>query len=83
VPVAFKETKPGGMAVGARRPAKKPDSEDGRRFEELALPQLKALYRLAFRLTANAATAEDLVQETYLKALQAFGSLRNPAAVRP
>jgi RNA polymerase sigma-70 factor, ECF subfamily len=52
-------------------------------FEELALPHLKALFRLASRLTGDAAAAEDLVQETYLKALQSFSSLRDPARVRP
>ena len=33
------------------------------RFEDLALPHLKALYRLAFRLTGETAAAEDLVLE--------------------
>jgi RNA polymerase sigma-70 factor (ECF subfamily) len=47
-------------------------------FDDVALQHLKALYGFALKLTGNAATAEDLVQETYLKALQAFPSLRQP-----
>src|SRR5574341_261171 len=52
------------------------------RFEELTLPHLKSLYGLAVRLTGDRSAAEDLVQETYLKALQAFPRLRNPERVR-
>lgn len=48
------------------------------RFEELTLPHLKALFRFALKLTGDTPAAEDLVQETYLKALQAFPSLRDP-----
>lgn len=39
-----------------------------KRFEAEALPAINALYRTALRLTKNAADAEDLVQETYVKA---------------
>ena len=59
------------------------EEPDTRRFEELALPHLKALYRLAFRLIGDATAAEDLVQETYLKAFQSFGSLRSDDSIRP
>jgi RNA polymerase sigma-70 factor, ECF subfamily len=55
----------------------------GRHFETLALPHLPALYRLALRLTGRPPEAEDLVQETYVKALRAFPSLRDTARVRP
>lgn len=41
-------------------------------FEDLALPLLPSLYNVAFWLSGNAADAEDLVQETFLKALRGF-----------
>ncbi len=41
-------------------------------FEDLALPLLPSLYNLAFWLSRNATDAEDLVQETLLKALRGF-----------
>jgi len=37
-------------------------------FEEEMLPQIDALYNFAYHLTYNEADANDLVQETYLKA---------------
>jgi RNA polymerase sigma-70 factor, ECF subfamily len=42
------------------------------RFEQEALPHLKRLYGSAYRMTHNAADAEDLVQETFLRAYRAF-----------
>ncbi|UCE25792.1 MAG: sigma-70 family RNA polymerase sigma factor [Candidatus Zixiibacteriota bacterium] len=41
---------------------------DRKRFEAEALPAMDALYRSALRLTKNPGDAEDLVQETYIKA---------------
>jgi RNA polymerase sigma-70 factor (ECF subfamily) len=43
-------------------------------FEDLALPLLPALYNVASWLSQNATDAEDLVQETFLKALRGFDS---------
>lgn len=51
-------------------------------FEDLTLPHLGAVYRLAVRLAGDVATAEDLTQETYLKAMQAFPSLRDHCRVK-
>jgi RNA polymerase sigma-70 factor (ECF subfamily) len=42
------------------------------RFEEQALPFLDQLYSAALRMTRNPADAEDLVQETFVKAFAAF-----------
>ena len=42
-------------------------------FEELAVPHLETVYRVAKRLARRDDVAEDLVQETYLKAYKAFG----------
>ena len=44
------------------------------RFERDALQYLDQLYGAAMRMTRNPADAEDLVQETYLKAFAAFDS---------
>jgi RNA polymerase sigma-70 factor (ECF subfamily) len=41
-------------------------------FEDLALPLLPSLYNIAFWLSRNPTDAEDLVQETFLKALRGF-----------
>jgi len=41
-------------------------------FEELVLPLLPSLYNVAFWLSRSSANAEDLVQETILKALGGF-----------
>ena len=40
-------------------------------FEQLALEQLDTLYRIARRLARDPQRAEDLVQETYLRAVRA------------
>jgi RNA polymerase sigma-70 factor, ECF subfamily len=45
---------------------------DRSRFTELAMPHMQALYTAALRMTRNPADAEDLVQETFLKAYRAF-----------
>ncbi|HEY3507386.1 MAG TPA: sigma-70 family RNA polymerase sigma factor [Actinocatenispora sp.] len=42
------------------------------RFEQDAMPFVDQLYAAALRMTRNPADAEDLVQETYLKAFAAF-----------
>jgi RNA polymerase sigma-70 factor (ECF subfamily) len=42
------------------------------RFERTALPFLDQLYSAALRMTRNPADAEDLVQETFVKAFAAF-----------
>ena len=46
-------------------------------FEELAMPHLSSLYNLARWLVRNDDEAQDLVQETYLKALRNFGSFQS------
>jgi len=49
---------------------------DKAHFAEEAMPYMGSLYSAAMRMTRNAADAEDLVQETYLKAYRAFGSFQ-------
>ena len=46
-------------------------------FEQLALPLFASLYNHAFWLTRNQAEAEDLVQETFSKALRAFDTFQS------
>jgi RNA polymerase sigma-70 factor (ECF subfamily) len=60
-----------------RLPWKKTAREAGPQtseFERLTLPLLPSLYNVAFWLSRNATDAEDLVQETFLKALRGFAS---------
>lgn len=52
------------------------EQERAASFEELALPLLDSLYNFALWLAQNREEAEDLVQETYLKALRGFRSFQ-------
>jgi RNA polymerase sigma-70 factor (ECF subfamily) len=50
---------------------------DQARFAELAMPYMSALYSAALRMTRNPPDAEDLVQETYLRAYRGFGGFKD------
>jgi RNA polymerase sigma-70 factor (ECF subfamily) len=50
---------------------------DPARFSEQAMEYMGSLYSAALRMTRNPADAEDLVQETYLKAYRAYGSFQD------
>lgn len=47
-----------------------------KRFEDEALPLLDQLYGAALRMTRNPTDAQDLVQDAYIKAFQAFASFK-------
>src|ERR1700744_3515608 len=49
---------------------------DQARFAEMAMEYMGSLYTAALRMTRNPSDAEDLVQETYLKAYRAFGTFQ-------
>lgn len=51
--------------------------------EALVAEYYQGLYRYAYRLTGSATEAEDLTQETFLKALIHQGQLRDATRVRP
>jgi RNA polymerase sigma-70 factor, ECF subfamily len=52
------------------------DQELRDRFERDVLPLLPSLYGAALRMTRNPADAEDLVQETYLRAFRGFAGFQ-------
>lgn len=67
-------TEPGGRMLfkrGRRTDRARDGTPEAAAFEREALACLDSLYGTALRLTANPADAEDLVQETYLKAFRA------------
>ena len=52
------------------------DDRAAQAFEELAMPLFDSLYNFARWLVQNSNDAEDLVQESYLKALRSFASFQ-------
>jgi RNA polymerase sigma-70 factor, ECF subfamily len=65
---------PGVMRFGA---SSSQDDQPLAGFEELAMPLFDSLYNFACWLVHNSSDAEDLVQDTYLKALRSFASFQS------
>jgi RNA polymerase sigma-70 factor (ECF subfamily) len=66
------------VSLRALRPVQRRsvEAELSTRFEREALPLRDILYRNAFRISRNHADAEDLVQETMMKAYAGFHTFR-------
>ncbi|KHL17110.1 UNVERIFIED_CONTAM: hypothetical protein LK11_13445 [Mumia flava] len=69
-------TTPSGEAETVRVGEEETAAERTARFERDALPYLDQLYSAALRMTRSPHDAEDLVQETFAKAYQAFHQFR-------
>jgi RNA polymerase sigma-70 factor, ECF subfamily len=52
-------------------------------FEDAVLPHRALMHRVAVKMTGSSAEADDLVQETLLRAFRSFGRLRPDSQVRP
>jgi RNA polymerase sigma-70 factor (ECF subfamily) len=65
-----------GPGVAEPAPPEETDAELTARFERDAIPLLDQLYGGALRMTRNPADAEDLLQETMVKAYAGFRSFR-------
>ena len=63
-------------------PSSSQDDQPSAGFEELAIPLFDSLYNFARWLVHNSSDAEDLVQETYLKALRSFDSFQSGSNFR-
>ena len=61
------------MTSGRSAAAPPEDPQVRARFERDVVPLLPNLYSAALRLTRHPSDAEDLVQETYLRAFRGFG----------
>ena len=75
------------LALNHARPLENPAtpaSTDSRqaRFDALVTTHLNDLFRYAYWLTGNRTLADDLVQETLLRAWRAIDSLAQPAAAK-
>src|SRR5256885_15008451 len=65
-----------------RKPRAEPAEPNRSSFEADALASLDSLYRTALRLTRQPVDAEDLVQETYLKAFRAADTFQSGTNLR-
>ncbi len=61
------------LNLGDRIEARQAHASIKRRFEAVAIPHLDAVHRMACTLARNRADADDLVQETFVRAFRAFG----------
>lgn len=61
------------ISVLSAKPVRR-SAREGRRFESMVQETERRAYTMAYQLTRNASDAEDLVQETYVKAWKGFDS---------
>lgn len=73
-----------GLSAPPPVPVRTPAQDRTRRFafEQQMLPHLDALYRSALGMTKNAGDAEDLVQETFVRAYQFFDQFQKGTNAR-
>jgi len=79
---AIRTDHPVGSAVMDTQPAQESEAERKARFERDALPYLDQLYGGALRMTRNPADAEDLLQETFVKAYSAFHQYKDGTNIK-
>ncbi len=73
----------GGLPVKRPRWRRVKQPADGKTFEEVVSLHMDSLYRTALRLArGHTANAEDLMQDSMLRACEGYGGLREPEAVR-
>jgi RNA polymerase sigma-70 factor (ECF subfamily) len=72
----------GAVAVSTDHRQLAVSSEDRARFEALVNEHVDSLYGSALRLTRNRSTAEDLVQDTFLKAWRSFHTFQEGTNAR-
>jgi len=58
------------------------DDKKTKEFEEQAMPHIDSLYSMALRYVFNKEEAEDLVQDTYLKAYRFFSSFQQGTNIK-
>ncbi len=58
------------------------DDNKQKEFEELAMPHIDSLYNMALRYIFNKEEAEDLVQDTYLKAYRFYSSFQQGTNIK-
>lgn len=58
------------------------DRQEQLSWEEIARTQQNYIYRLAYRLCGNQVEAEDLAQETFLRAFENLAGFRQDAGIR-
>lgn len=71
------------MTPGVATAGTEASSEQNARFAELVEPYLDGLYGYCVRLCDQPADAEDLLQETLIRALRSHRGLRDAERVRP
>lgn len=70
------------MANSEQQTVKKAAAGDRVAFRELVLKHSHAMFRLAWRLTADESLAEDVVQDAFIKAWQKIGDFRLQSSFR-